>query len=144
MKTKMACAVSCGVCLALLGCASEQRRSAASPRDHLVLRPHPTTEGGLVCWNRGIDPEHLRAALVEPVEVHFVDRHEQDGAEPSYVAAFRWFVNDELTLWGFAEDVAIDQAAAWAASDGAAQAFYGSPPTDRYSVFAISPAGSDR
>lgn len=144
MKNRMACAVSCGVCLALLGCISEQRRSAGFPRDHVVLKPHPPTESGLVCWNHGIDPEHLRAALVESVEVHFVDRPEETPTEPDYVAAFRWYVNDELTLWGFAEDVALDQVAAGAANCEAAHAFHGSPQTDRYSVFAVSPAGSDR
>lgn len=97
MKHEIACTVVIGVCVALLGCAGEERRMTGFLSDYSILKPHPTVDGGLVYWNRVTDPEHLRAVLVEPVEVHFANRNDERRAKPEEVAAFRTFVRDELT-----------------------------------------------
>jgi hypothetical protein len=62
----------------------------------MILKPHPSIEGGLIYRNRGIDPEHLRAVPVESVEVQFAERDEEDLAKPGEVAVFRTFGTDEL------------------------------------------------
>lgn len=109
MKSRTVCVVSCGVCLALLGCASEEGRCAGFLRDHLILKPHPPVESGLIYWNRGIAPEHLRPVPVEVVEVHFVDRNEETLAKPDDVAAFRTFFTDELlTAIGYHAAIATE------------------------------------
>lgn len=97
MKIRIAIIVSCGVCFALLGCAGEQRRFSGFLRDYSVLKPHPATPGALVYWNPNIDSTEYKAVLVEPVDIHFRNRYEQNRAKPEEVAAFRRFVNDELT-----------------------------------------------
>ena len=68
MKDRMVCIGSCVVCLALFGCASEQRRFTGFLRDYSILEPHPTIPGALVYWNRDINPQKYTAVLVEPVD----------------------------------------------------------------------------
>jgi hypothetical protein len=97
MKNRMLCIALCGVCLALLGCASEQRRFTGFLGDYSMLKPHPTIQDALVYWNPDIDPKQYKAVLVEPVEVRFRGRSEENRARPEDVAAFRRFVTDELT-----------------------------------------------
>ena len=98
MKDMMVSIVSCVVCLALLGCASEQRRFTGFLRDYSILEPHPTMQGALVYWNRDIDPKKYTAVLVEPVEVHVMNRNEANRVKPEDVAAFCRFVTNELTI----------------------------------------------
>jgi len=96
MNNRMICIVWCGACFALFGCASEQRRFAGFLRHYSILKPHPTIQGALVYWNPDIDPKKYNAVLVEPIEIHFMDRSEENRAKPEDVGAFRRFVNDEL------------------------------------------------
>ncbi len=97
MKNIMAFIVSCGACLALVGCASEQPRCTGFLSDYSVLKPHPTIQGALVYWNPDIDLTEYKAVLIESVEVRCMNENGDNCATPEDVAAFRRFVNDELT-----------------------------------------------
>jgi len=97
MKNRMVCIVSCSGCFALLGCAGEQRRFTGFLRDYSSLEPHPAIQGALVYWNRDINPKKYTAVLVEPVEVHVMNRNEANRVKPEDAAAFCRFVTDELT-----------------------------------------------
>jgi len=96
MKTRIVCIASCGVCVAVLGCASEQRRFTGFLRDYSALKPHPTIQGALVHWNQNIDPKKYKAVLLEPVDVPFMTPSEESRAKPEDVAALRRFITDEL------------------------------------------------
>jgi hypothetical protein len=96
MKNGIVCTASLGVCFAMLGCAGESRRITGFLGDCSILKPHPSVDGGLVGWNRATDCEHLRPALVGPVEVHFLDYDETIRANPEEVAASHGIVVDEL------------------------------------------------
>jgi hypothetical protein len=97
MKNTMLYTVLCGACFALLGCAGEQRRFTGFLSDYSILEPDTTIQGALVYWNPEIDPTDYKAVLVEPVEIHFRNRNEENRTKPEELAAFRRFVNDELT-----------------------------------------------
>ncbi len=97
MRNRMALLAVCGVCLALIGCVSEERRFSGLLSDYSILKPDPTMQGALVYWNPDIDPKQYNAVLVEPVEIHFRNRNEGNCAKPEQVAAFRKFVTDEFT-----------------------------------------------
>lgn len=96
MKNAIPCTLAIAVCVALLGCAGEERRFTGFLGDYSILKPHPAVDGGLVYWNRVADPEHLRAVLVEPVEIQFADPSEEQRTKPEEVASFRTSVNDDL------------------------------------------------
>lgn len=92
MNTRVAYIALCGVCFALLGCASEQRRFTGFLHDYSMLKPDPDLPWALVYWNPDIDPKQYKAVIIEPVEVHFKKRGDQERANPEDVAAFCNFV----------------------------------------------------
>jgi hypothetical protein len=97
MKNIMAFIASCGACLALVGCASEQPRFTGFLSDYSVLTPHPTIPGALVYRNPNIDPKEYEAVLIDPVEVRCMNGNGDNRAAPEDIAAFRRFVREELT-----------------------------------------------
>ena len=87
----------CGISLALVGCAVEQRRFTGFLQEYAMLEPHPTIEDGLVYWNPDIDPTTYTAVLLEPVEVHFMRTRDERRADPQRIEAFRKWFMDELS-----------------------------------------------
>ncbi|MCB9865497.1 MAG: DUF3313 domain-containing protein [Phycisphaerales bacterium] len=92
----MASVVSCGVCLALLGCAGEQRRFTGFLRDYSVLRSDPAVRDALVYWNPHINPKRYNAVIVEPVDVHFMNQRDEDAVRAEDLASFRKALTDAL------------------------------------------------
>lgn len=97
MKSRITYIASISVCFTLAGCSAEPRRFTGFLRDYSLLKPHPTIPDALVYWNPAIDPKQYKTVLVEPVDVHFMRRGEDNRAKPEDVAAFRKYVTDELT-----------------------------------------------
>ncbi len=101
MQTAIHYACLCGISLALVGCSADQRRFTGFLQDYAMLEPHPTIEGGLVYWNPNIDPTKYTAALIEPVEVHFLRPRDERRADSERIAAFRrWFADVLKTALG--------------------------------------------
>lgn len=96
MKNAMVSILWCVFFFGPLGCASQQRRFTGFLDDYSNLTPHPSIPNALVYWNPDIDRTQYEAVLVEPVEVDFLRRSEENGAKPEDVAAFRRFVTNEL------------------------------------------------
>lgn len=97
MKSKMACIALCVVGIPLFGCASEPRRFTGFLDDYSNLKPHETIPDALVFWNPDIAPAQYTAVLVEPVQVHFMNKSDARRVTPEELEAFRRFVTDELT-----------------------------------------------
>jgi hypothetical protein len=97
MRTAVAVIVSGGVCLALVGCASEQPQCTGVMSDYSARKPHTAIPGALIYWNPAVDLRQYRAVLVAPVTVHFMNRNDHSRATPEDIAAFRRLVRDELT-----------------------------------------------
>ena len=86
-----------GMSLALIGCASEQRRFTGFLSDYANLKPHATIQDALVYWNAEIDLSKYTAMLFDPVEIHFSRARDEGRAKPENLAVFRSFIAREMT-----------------------------------------------